>query len=476
MRTKKYIKGKNEEAYTFIGGCLSPFIFLVIGIVLVLILGHFMSKKSDSSYQKAADELSESITVDLKKYFGQYLSTQKGELKELSNTVDTLQTSDGYHEITQEQQDELIEKLLDNLTPEMLKSISNSDESVSLETIEALEQSIYDKLVEKFSNQGAEILLTKAQIETITDAVTMIIETNILSVLEEKLTQQTKYLSSIESAIDEKLEKVTNTVTSYQETVKQIENKLKVIEKNSTDAAETEKLRAQLEELQRNYESFVATAQPAINIVTNLAVYPTGSNDVLSAQAGYHLNQKILNVRDTLSASFSDFSKQVSSRIEENDAKQSQKLSDTKKILESQIADNSRQMEQLDQARLAAEKALETKSAEDIEALQKALEQLDGNLSEDLKEVYDSLIKTDKDNKEDLEKILADANNAIHIDIQLANNNITSLRTDLNNTKNVLSNEIKKMGDDVNNNIVAKMPVYDWSADGKTLTITIPQQ
>lgn len=433
-------------------------------------------RETSNTYDTASDELTESITVELKEYFGQYLTNQKGEIKELNNTLDSLQNNSGYIELTQAQQDILIAKIIENLTPEMLKNIMHSDTSISQETIENLEQSIYEQLVENFSSYYENAELTDAQKQAVADAVTVIVETNILSILEEKFEQQKQYLVSIEEAIEEKLQKMTDTVTSYQETVKEIETKLKVVEKNSSNTEEVERLRTQLEMLQKSYESFVATAQPAINIVSNLSVYPTGSNDVLSAQAGYNLNQKIMSVNDALSSSFTEFSDAITAKVDANDRKQSQKLSDAKTDLESQIADNAKQVELLDQARKAAEKALETKAEEDIAALKDALAKLDGNLSSDLQAAYDLLVQADSDNKDAMDRALSSAKDSINADIQAANNNITSLRTDLNETSDRLSKEIQQMGDDVNNNIVAKLPTYEWSEGGKRITITIPAQ
>lgn len=433
-------------------------------------------RETSNTYDTASDELTESITVELKEYFGQYLTNQKGEIRELNNTLDSLQNNSGYIELTQAQQDMLIAKVIENLTPEMLKNIMHSDTSISQETIENLEQSIYEQLVENFSSYYENAELTDAQKQAVADAVTVIVETNILSILEEKFEQQKQYLVSIEEAIEEKLQKMTDTVTSYQETVKEIETKLKVVEKNSSNTEEVERLRTQLEMLQKSYESFVATAQPAINIVSNLSVYPTGSNDVLSAQAGYNLNQKIMSVNDALSSSFTEFSDAITAKVDANDRKQSQKLSDAKTDLESQIADNAKQVELLDQARKAAEKALETKAEEDIAALKDALAKLDGNLSSDLQAAYDLLVQADSDNKDAMDRALSSAKDSINADIQAANNNITSLRTDLNETSDRLSKEIQQMGDDVNNNIVAKLPTYEWSEGGKRITITIPAQ
>lgn len=433
-------------------------------------------RETSNTYDTASDELTESITVELKEYFGQYLTNQKGEIRELNNTLDSLQNNSGYIELTQAQQDMLIAKIIENLTPEMLKNIMHSDTSISQETIENLEQSIYEQLVENFSSYYENAELTDAQKQAVADAVTVIVETNILSILEEKFEQQKQYLVSIEEAIEEKLQKMTDTVTSYQETVKEIETKLKVVEKNSSNTEEVERLRTQLEMLQKSYESFVATAQPAINIVSNLSVYPTGSNDVLSAQAGYNLNQKIMSVNDALSSSFTEFSDAITAKVDANDRKQSQKLSDAKTDLESQIADNAKQVELLDQARKAAEKALETKAEEDIAALKDALAKLDGNLSSDLQAAYDLLVQADSGNKDAMDRALSSAKDSINADIQAANNNITSLRTDLNETSDRLSKEIQQMGDDVNNNIVAKLPTYEWSEGGKRITITIPAQ
>lgn len=433
-------------------------------------------REKSNTYDTASDELTESITVELKEYFGQYLTNQKGEIRELNNTLDSLQNNSGYIELTQAQQDILIAKIIENLTPEMLKNIMHSDTSISQETIENLEQSIYEQLVENFSSYYENAELTDAQKQAVADAVTVIVETNILSILEEKFEQQKQYLVSIEEAIEEKLQKMTDTVTSYQETVKEIETKLKVVEKNSSNTEEVERLRTQLEMLQKSYESFVATAQPAINIVSNLSVYPTGSNDVLSAQAGYNLNQKIMSVNNALSSSFTEFSDAITAKVDANDRKQSQKLSDAKTDLESQIADNAKQVELLDQARKAAEKALETKAEEDIAALKDALAKLDGNLSSDLQAAYDLLVQADSDNKDAMDRALSSAKDSINADIQAANNNITSLRTDLNETSDRLSKEIQQMGDDVNNNIVAKLPTYEWSEGGKRITITIPAQ
>lgn len=433
-------------------------------------------RETSNTYDTASDELTESITVELKEYFGQYLTNQKGEIRELNNTLDSLQNNSGYIELTQAQQDMLIAKVIENLTPEMLKNIMHSDTSISQETIENLEQSIYEQLVENFSSYYENAELTDAQKQAVADAVTVIVETNILSILEEKFEQQKQYLVSIEEAIEEKLQKMTDTVTSYQETVKEIETKLKVVEKNSSNTEEVERLRTQLEMLQKSYESFVATAQPAINIVSNLSVYPTGSNDVLSAQAGYNLNQKIMSVNNALSSSFTEFSDAITAKVDANDRKQSQKLSDAKTDLESQIADNAKQVELLDQARKAAEKALETKAEEDIAALKDALAKLDGNLSSDLQAAYDLLVQADSGNKDAMDRALSSAKDSINADIQAANNNITSLRTDLNETSDRLSKEIQQMGDDVNNNIVAKLPTYEWSEGGKRITITIPAQ
>lgn len=433
-------------------------------------------RETSNTYDTASDELTESITVELKEYFGQYLANQKGEIRELNNTLDSLQNNSGYIELTQAQQNMLIAKIIENLTPEMLKNIMHSDTSISQETIENLEQSIYEQLVENFSSYYENAELTDAQKQAVADAVTVIVETNILSILEEKFEQQKQYLVSIEEAIEEKLQKMTDTVTSYQETVKEIETKLKVVEKNSSNTEEVERLRTQLEMLQKSYESFVATAQPAINIVSNLSVYPTGSNDVLSAQAGYNLNQKIMSVNNALSSSFTEFSNAITAKVDANDRKQSQKLSDAKTDLESQIADNAKQVELLDQARKAAEKALETKAEEDIVALKDALAKLDGNLSSDLQAAYDLLVQADSDNKDAMDRALSSAKDSINADIQAANNNITSLRTDLNETSDRLSKEIQQMGDDVNNNIVAKLPTYEWSEGGKRITITIPAQ
>lgn len=409
------------------------FLFFLVGI-------RYNRGSTVSVYDDASYDLSENVTVELKEYFGRYLTSQKGEIRELTNTVDSLQRAGGYIELTQEQQDGLIRQLTAKLTPDLLRTVTGNDTAVAKETIEDLEQTIYDRICEDLGTYEESAEPTDSQKEAMADAVTVIVESNIMAIVDERFEQQNKYLDFIEESIAEKLQKMTDTVNHYQETVKEIENKLRVLEKNSSNSEEVEKLRAQLEILRQSYESFIATAQPAIHIVTDLSVYPAGSNDVLSARAGYSLSQRLSNVNTALSTSFNEFSEYIDAKVDDNYDKQSQKLADAKTDLESQIADNVEQLELLDKARQAAQKALETKEAEDVEAFKKALQELDTNLSSDLQEAYDSLL------------------------------------TDLDKTRDSLQDEIRQMGDDVNNNIVAKLPVYEWSEDGEKLTIIIPAQ
>ncbi len=461
----------------------------VLIILLVLVTAVALhNREKEILNADATETLQKNISVELKEYFGQYLTNQKGEIKELSKTVDTIQDSGAIAiDLTPEQQEILISEILKNLTPEKLSEITNQSSLISEKAISNLETAIYNKLVEKFSTYYEEAKLTDSQIEAIADAVTVIVEKNLYDELEKRFANQEKYLVQIEKAITEKLDKVTNTVTKYQETVKELETKIKVVEKDSSSTEEVEKLRDQITNLQNSFTAFVSTAQPAINIVTNLSVKPTGDNDVLSAQAGYNLNEKISSLNTTLTNAYNDFATTMTQKVNDNDKKQSQKLADAKQDLESQIADNAEKAELMNKAREAAEKALESKSKQDIANLEDALESLGSDISDDLKRAYDELVAADSADKDALEKAIESAKSSLNSDIEQTNNNITSLQADLTNTKNNLSNEltntkkdlsneITKMGEDVNNKIIAKMPTYTWSEGGNHLTISIPKQ
>ena len=461
----------------------------VLIVLLVLVTAVALHNRDKEILNADATEtLQKNISVELKEYFGQYLTNQKGEIKELSKTVDTIQDSGAIAiDLTPEQQEILISEILKNLTPEKLSEITNQSSLISEKAINNLETDIYNKLVEKFSTYYEEAKLTDSQIEAIADAVTVIVEKNLYDELEKRFANQEKYLVQIEKAITEKLDKVTNTVTKYQETVKELETKIKVVEKDSSSTEEVEKLRDQITNLQNSFTAFVSTAQPAINIVTNLSVKPTGDNDVLSAQAGYNLNEKISSLNTTLTNAYNDFATTMTQKVNDNDKKQSQKLADAKQDLESQIADNAEKAELMNKAREAAEKALESKSKQDIANLEDALESLGSDISDDLKRAYDELVAADSADKDALEKAIESAKSSLNSDIEQTNNNITSLQADLTNTKNNLSNEltntkkdlsneITKMGEDVNNKIIAKMPTYMWSEGGNHLTISIPKQ
>lgn len=518
---------------------LNNWIVRIIGIAAVLILllcvmigAQSEKRKKDLLYGEATEAAKENIAVELKEYFGQYLTNQKGELKELTNTVEAMQDTGAMSiELTGEQQDLLIAGVLDNLTPEKIMELADVNREASANAITGMEKNIYDRLVEKFSDYYDDARLTDSQREAVADAVTVIVEKNIYDELEKRFESQEKYLTEIEKSISEKLDKVTNTVNNYRETVKELETKLKVVEKDSTNLEEVEKLREELSELSKSYQSFVSTAQPAINIVTNLSVAPTGDNDVLSAQAGYTLNQKISNLNVTLTNAYDEFATEITQKVNDNDKKQSRKLADAKANLESQIADNTEKMKLLDEARQAAEKALQTKSEEDVNALKNAMNKLGGDMSDDLQAAYDSLMAADTSNMEETGRIIEALEGSLNKDIAAANNNITSLRSDLKDAENALKQElaatqtnlegqiqandqkqdrnlanaqstlqgqmdandekqsqnladaknnlqqqIRQMGDDVNNNIVAKLPTYTWSEDGNHLSISIPQQ
>lgn len=525
MEKKKHL---NNPLINF-AGIVAVILFLLL---LAITAVRSEKKKSDLLYGEAAEAARENISVELKEYFGQYLTNQKGELKELSNTVEAIQDTGAMSiELTKEQQDMLIASVLENLTPEKVMELANSNNEASLNAITSMEKNIYDQLVEKFSSYYEEARLTDSQREAIADAVTVIVEKNIYDELEKRFESQEKYLSQIEQSITEKLDRVTNTVSVYQQTVKEIETKLNVLEKNSTNAEELERLRKELEELSQNYQTFVSTAQPAINIVTNLSVMPSGDNDVLSAQAGYTLNQKISNLNVTLTDAYEEFAAKITQKVNDNDKKQSLKLADTKEDLEKQISDNTEKMRLLDEARKAAEKALQTKSEEDIRSLKDAMGQLGDNMSQDLQDAYDSLMAADTANKAETGRIIEALEDSLNSDIVAANNNITSLRADLEaakkaldkqltdaktdlegqmkansemqsqsledtknslegqlnandtkqsknlaDTKENLEGQIRQMGDDVNNNIVTKLPSYTWSEGGNHLSISIPKQ
>lgn len=450
---------------------------LVIMLIFILIVASSQNRKNKLAFDATTDAARENIAVELKEYFGQYLTNQKGEIKELTNTVETMQdTGSMTVELTAEQQEKLIAGVLDNLTPDRVMELANANNEASANAIMALEQSIYDRLVENFSTYYEEGKLTDAQIEAISDAVTVIVEKNIYDELEERFSANEKYLAQIEASITEKLNKVTNTVNNYQQTVKELETKIKVTEKDSASIEEVEQLKEQLLSLHNSFQSFIATAQPAIHIVTDLSVKPTGDNDVLSAQAGYSLNRRFSDLNQTLTESYARFTEDLTNTVESNDKKQSKKLADTKSELESQIADNASKVEQMNKAREAAEKALETKSKEDIQALEDALKNLGDNVSEDLKNAYEALLAADETNMDQVEAALSTTKDTLNDDIASANNNITSLRTDLNDTKEDLTNQINQMGNDVNNNIVSKLPTYTWSSDGTHLSISIPPQ
>lgn len=527
---------------------------LAVLLILVLIGVSSERRRTAQAFDEASAAAKENIAVELKEYFGQYLTNQKGELRDLTNTVETLQdTGSMTIELTAEQQEKLIAGVLENLTPEKVMEVADANNKASADAITALEQSIYDRLVENFSSYYEKAELTESQKEALADAIIVIVEKNIYDELEKRFESQQKYMTQIEHSVTEKLDKVTNTVNNYQQTVKELESKLVVAEKNSANLEEVERLKAQLLELNNSYQSFVSSAQPAINIITNLSVEPTGDNDVLSAQAGYTLNQKISNLNVTLTSAYEDFTAELTQKVNENDLKQSQKLADAKADLENQIEDNSEKVRLLDAARQAAEKALQTKSEEDINALRDAMNKLGSDMSDDLKTAYDSLLAADVENKQEITYAIEALELNLNNDIQVANNNITNLKADLEaakkalerqlaltettlqvqmaandekqsqnladtksslegqmsandekqtqnladtksslegqmsandekqsqnlaDTKTNLEGQIQQMGDDVNNNIKAKLPVYTWSNGGTHLSINIPPQ
>lgn len=283
-----------------------------IAIIALLVANYGMTA---SIYKTMNQTVKETVQVEMQDLLGDYTPEQVIKTLEQTSTEDInsgVLSQIDY--LTDEDKADIVEGVLGVLKPTLLEKLSSSEESVREEVLTSLESTITEKVNTVIENSDlGSTSLTSDEKTILTDSIVSIVESQILKTLSEETSTTTETLNTLEKHVQENVTKIETTLNTYKTEITELQTTIEKIEKElegqgTLDASKVDEMSKQLTELKSKYNTLVdqysghaSNALMVSNIITNLTTKPA-SDMVLSAEAGYTMNQNLINVTNSLAS------------------------------------------------------------------------------------------------------------------------------------------------------------------------------
>lgn len=380
--------------------------FIVLSIMLGLVMVFVaVSILVISQYNRKYEEINEQVSAMTEQYLELYLDdmSQDNMLVQQSGIKKETQVRDKIivNLLSEDEKTKIISSVLGTLTPELYKNINFTSEAIRQDTLSQLESTLQEKILEILDNSD---LLTEEQKELITKEITIAVETQILHTINEQYTEMTAAITTIEKYVENNLLQMQEMLDQYEEKIKALEweiaaLKSKIDQSNSNSKSDTEDLKKQLEDMENEYSkltnSFLSYISSMKQTMDSLGLDPENGN----------LIDRINDLQVSLESADDQLSTSIKSLNSE--------LTISSERLQKQITDNSDMISELDTVQKKLQEYTDAVKAGDEEArvrLQKELEEYSKGLDDATRAHINDVINS---TTEDIDKKLADANQSI---------------------------------------------------------------
>lgn len=414
---------------------------VIISVSVIVLLGAMLIGVAYYNYNKKLEDTQKEITKvieqNIQKYMKEYASTGTANEDSQSQAKTlTKNTSNGSDlTFTNEQINTIIKSTTERVEAGLLKEITSRFSSLKQETMSGLEAQIDEKIREVFSIEPEKPMPLEQEISEISNAIQLIVESNVLSIVQERYKLLSKSMSVLEVSINKKINIINSTLMDYENRIWDLERSM------ISNKSKIENINGSLDLLRGQYSNFVKTALITTNIISDMSRMPADKNGVVSAKSGYEMNRKIedlqkdlVNKYESLVVSIEEINKQLEDNIQKIKDAASTKEAVNKAIEALQAAD-ANNIESIDNAKKLLEEAIVTAkndaSNEAQDAKNVTLEKLTAikdKLHQDIHEAGDDTAAVQ--NALDIAKNgLQDQLVAINSKITVLNNTVTGLKS-----------------------------------------------
>lgn len=243
--------------------------------------------------------IEEQVTVDLQDYFTEYVNQSTMESGILENTVDNLQQNTNKIYLSKDQVNAIVDSVVNQVTPDLLKQIVSTNQTITLKSIEALEKEIDEKL----QSIIPENTLSESEMKELADMVSLIVESNILKEYSkaEDMTVDLEELEILKNSIINKLKQINLAIDTYENKVVDLEKELKNLKNEGASVDELIALEERITSAYRSLENFAVKSSKAIIIVDDLMTEYDVEGGVVSAEDGHGLLMRLQELNNKLS-------------------------------------------------------------------------------------------------------------------------------------------------------------------------------
>lgn len=375
---------------------------VMIGLVMFFVA---VSIWVTSQYNRKYEEINEKVSDMTEKYLEVYfdemlqdnLPVQQSEIEKETQVRDKIIVN----LISEDEKAKIISSVLGTLTPKLYKNINFSSEAIRQDTLSKLESTLQEKILEILNNSN---LLTEEQKQLITKEITIAVETQILNTIKEQYTEMTAAITTIEKYVENNLSQMKEMLDQYEEKIKALESeiaalKAKIDQLNSNSKGDTEDLKKQLENMENEYSRLTNTFLSYINsmkeTMDSLGLDPENGNLMERLN---DLQMSMESADELLSANINNLNNDLATASER---------------LQKQITDNSDMISELDIVQKKLQEYADAVKSGDEEArkkLQSELEDYSKELDDATREHISNVINS---TTEDIDKKLANANQTI---------------------------------------------------------------
>lgn len=374
--------------------------FALIGILVVSVI---ISISVTSQYNRKYEKINDQVSEMTEQYLELYLDEMLPENMSVQQAEKETQIRDKIivNLLSEDEKEKIVSSVLDTLTPKLYRDINFNSEAIRQDALNQLESSLQEKILETLNNSS---LLTEEQKELITKEMTIAVETQILEVLKEQYAEMTAAVATIEKYVESNLTQMQEILDQYEEKIKALESELaalkaKIDQLNSDSKNDTEDLKKQLENMENEYSkltnSFLCYINSMKATMDSLGLDPENGN----------LIDRINDLQVSLELADDLLSESIQSLNSD--------LTISSERLQKQITDNSDMISELDTVQKKLQEYTEAVKDGDEEArarLQKELEEYSKGLDDATRAHINDVISS---TTEDIDTKLADANQSI---------------------------------------------------------------
>lgn len=402
---------------------------VMVGLVMVFVA---VSIFVTSQYNRKYEEINEQVSDMTEQYLEVYLDemsqknmpVQQSEIKQVRDKIIV-------NLLSEDEKAKIISNVLGTLTPELYKNINFSSEAIRQDTLSQLENTLQEKTLEILNNSD---LLTEEQKQLITKEITIAVETQILNTINEQYTEMTAAITTIEKYVENNLSQMQEMLSQYEEKLKALESEIaalksKIDQSNLNSKSDTKDLKKQLDDMESEYSRLTNSFLSYINSMKETMDSLDLENGNLIDQIN-DLKASLELADDLLSASIKSLNSDLTSSSER---------------LQEQITDNSNMISELDIVQKELQLYADAVKNGDEEArakLQKKLEEYSKGLDDATRAHVNDVINS---TTEDIDKKLANANQSISELEKKLTNSITANATAIEKDRSANVSDINEI-------------------------------